>query len=141
VCQNLEEYAEMLLEYKESMKEEEEWIQEMERRLICEVSDSLNNLRACQLAVQAHKVPVQWSERDGQLQQRRCSAELVLAQRRSSAAEIRTQSAKAAKKVHEKCCERLKNYLADISGEESQSQRVEGAQSSGAGAQEATPAQ
>jgi hypothetical protein len=92
----------MLLEYKESMKEEEEWIQEMERRLICEVSDSLNNLRACQLAVQAHKVPAQWSERDGQLQQRRCSAELVLAQRRSSAAEIRTQSAKAAKKVHEK---------------------------------------
>ena len=133
----------MLLEYKESIKEEEEWIQEMERRLICEVSDSLNNLRACQLAVQAHKVPAQWIERDSHLQQRRCSAELVLAQRRSSAAEIRTQSAKAAKKVFFLCkSSRRRTYnWVGVSGEESQSQRVEGSQSSGAGAQEAARAQ
>lgn len=89
----------MLLEYKESMKEEEEWIQEMELLLISEVTESLNNLRACQqLAAEAHKVRAKRSEGDSQ-QQRKSSAEIVLSQRRSSAAEIRTQSAKAAKKV------------------------------------------
>lgn len=89
----------MLLEYKESLQEEEEWIQEMERRLISEVTDSLNTLKACQLAAQALKVPARCrSEREEQ--RRRSSVEHVLEQRRSSAAEIRAQSVKAEKKVH-----------------------------------------
>jgi len=98
MLQDLEEYAQMLLDYKGDLEEEEKWIAEMEQKLVEQVSDSLTTLKACLMAVEAQKGQ---GAKGALREQRRSSVEQVVETRRASAAQIRAQSLKAEKKVQQ----------------------------------------